>query len=432
MKIYAVRHGQTDMNAKGRIQGSKSDLPLNKTGRKQALDAAKSLSDKGIGLIVTSPMKRAMETAGIIAEQLKIAGSKMVIGTRLRERDFGDYEGRLMSEVDINSLRRWTDNAPTPGGETIRELAARVFEFLDERIEDFERMAASEHFSYLCDEYRKQHGEDSDSDIMFESVERSLKELNDVAILFVVHGHVLRCMHWYFKGLPSGSNATSRDDGGAPTLGEETVIKTANCGFYEFDTEKIPPEMEGFQIVLDRQTLEAKLKRLLKSPYESSYNYGVNLCYMPDDDDFEEVTHEKYSCPVCGDETEHTNGSLWELNGAREALMDITKSRIKIDAMLDEREYCRCCAGKLVKNPQPVFKIRFSPSDQYHEARTGDSDDYSCLIAFIKSLDEYDGAAEWCNPLIDHVDRIVKMTGLCPEIVEDWRKWVKKQKRWQE
>ena len=127
---------------------------------------------------------------------MNIGKDKIIKGKRLYERDFGDYEGSLISEVEINALRRWTDNAPTPNGETIRELAARVFEFLDDVLPN----------------------------IKVEEIERKRiepeNESSEIKILFVVHGYVLRTMHWYFNGLPEE--------------GDETVIETDNCGFYEF------------------------------------------------------------------------------------------------------------------------------------------------------------------------------------------------------
>jgi broad specificity phosphatase PhoE len=99
---------------------------------------------------------------------------------RLCERNFGDYEGKLISEVDIHSLRRWTDNAPTPNGETIREAAKRVFDSLDE----------------IKEKYSGRN------------------------ILLVVHGHIMRAIIWYFKGTPKD---------------EETITEIDNCAFYEFD-----------------------------------------------------------------------------------------------------------------------------------------------------------------------------------------------------
>jgi hypothetical protein len=67
-----------------------------------------------------------------------------------------------MSEVGINALRRWTDNAPTPNGETIRELAGRVYDWLDECLEKCKEKVDLDRRDYLYDQYRKRHGDDAD------------------------------------------------------------------------------------------------------------------------------------------------------------------------------------------------------------------------------------------------------------------------------
>ena len=182
MNLLYLRHGQTDWNALHLIQG-KTDIPLNETGREQAHAAADSLASYGIDLIIASPLKRAMETAEIIAERLGIDRGRIVSDASLCERDFGIYEGRPMSEVDMDALRHWTDDAPTPGGETIRDVAGRVFGFMDAALE-------------------KHKGK---------------------TMLLVAHGHVLRVLYWYFHGIPAQGE-------------EETMIRTDNCALYEFDT----------------------------------------------------------------------------------------------------------------------------------------------------------------------------------------------------
>ena len=65
-----VRHGETDNNKNRIIQGGNLNSPLNDTGRKQAADQAKKLKKESFDVIVASPLKRAMETATIIAEEL--------------------------------------------------------------------------------------------------------------------------------------------------------------------------------------------------------------------------------------------------------------------------------------------------------------------------------------------------------------------------
>ena len=69
MKAYVAVHGQTDLDAEGRIIGS-DDPPLNDIGKQQALEAADNFMSKGIDMILASPQLRTMETAEIIADKI--------------------------------------------------------------------------------------------------------------------------------------------------------------------------------------------------------------------------------------------------------------------------------------------------------------------------------------------------------------------------
>ncbi|SJM44487.1 histidine phosphatase family protein [Microbacterium sp. JB110] len=89
--IALVRHGQTDWNLAGRIQGS-SDIPLNDTGRDQARDAGRRLSGRGFSKVVSSTLGRAVETAQLIADQLGLTGPDERIPD-LVERAYGSAEG---------------------------------------------------------------------------------------------------------------------------------------------------------------------------------------------------------------------------------------------------------------------------------------------------------------------------------------------------
>jgi probable phosphoglycerate mutase len=93
-----VRHGQTDWNVAGRIQGS-SDVPLNDTGRAQARDAGRRLAASGIPweLVVSSPLARAAETADLIAEQLGLP--RAAHRPEWREQDYGIGEGMIAEEL---------------------------------------------------------------------------------------------------------------------------------------------------------------------------------------------------------------------------------------------------------------------------------------------------------------------------------------------
>ena len=94
MRIELIRHGQTDWNRDDRLQGS-SDIPLNATGRAQAVETAALLADQGLAAIVSSPLARARDTARIIADILGIE-----LGASyddLIERDYASFEGTVAS-----------------------------------------------------------------------------------------------------------------------------------------------------------------------------------------------------------------------------------------------------------------------------------------------------------------------------------------------
>ena len=90
MKLGFIRHGQTNWNAEGRLQGS-SDIPLNDVGRQQANDAVTVLGAGSWDAIVSSPLSRARETASIIAAGLGIELGRSY--EELIERDYGQAEG---------------------------------------------------------------------------------------------------------------------------------------------------------------------------------------------------------------------------------------------------------------------------------------------------------------------------------------------------
>ncbi len=97
MKIYLIRHGQTDWNLQGRFQG-REDIPLNETGILQAEECAQALSDEAFQAIITSPLSRAKRTAEIIAKQLKIR--KIILEEGITERDFSRVSGMTPAERD--------------------------------------------------------------------------------------------------------------------------------------------------------------------------------------------------------------------------------------------------------------------------------------------------------------------------------------------
>jgi alpha-ribazole phosphatase len=138
MNLLLIRHGQTNWNLEQRFQGQ-SDIPLNKTGRKQAHALAERFSTEQFDAVYSSDLQRATETANIITQ---MSGCKPDL--RLREVNFGDWEGLTYDEIKAKhpeTLAAWEadifKNAP-PHGETLEGLAVRVQSMLDELREKHE------------------------------------------------------------------------------------------------------------------------------------------------------------------------------------------------------------------------------------------------------------------------------------------------------
>ena len=99
------RHGQTNLNIAGRIQGS-LDVPLNDSGRSQAQAAAAVLAEYSPSLVVSSPLARAHSTAQALAHSLDL---DVAVDDRLVERDFGRWEG-----LDRDAIRSgWPEQFAT-------------------------------------------------------------------------------------------------------------------------------------------------------------------------------------------------------------------------------------------------------------------------------------------------------------------------------
>jgi probable phosphoglycerate mutase len=95
-RILLVRHGQSTWNAEGRWQG-RADPPLSDLGRRPAEVAAGAARDAGVTRIVASPLRRAHQTATIVAGAI---GVPLDPDARLQERDAGDWTGRTRAEIE--------------------------------------------------------------------------------------------------------------------------------------------------------------------------------------------------------------------------------------------------------------------------------------------------------------------------------------------
>ena len=127
MKLYISRHGQTPWNVEDLICG-RTDVPLTEVGQQQALRLAESALDKGIDVILCSPMLRARQTAQAVSDAI---GVPIQIDERLIELDFGVFEGGSRFDPEFQRTRA---QMPTryPGGESAFDLAHRVYSCLED------------------------------------------------------------------------------------------------------------------------------------------------------------------------------------------------------------------------------------------------------------------------------------------------------------
>lgn len=127
MRIYVIRHGQTDLNKQDRVCGIMNPS-LNKEGIKQAQNIAQSLQNSGINKIISSPLKRAVETASEISKKIDL---KFEMEERLIEQNCGIYEGvSRMNPQYILAKKMFGYRYPE--GESTFQVVSRIYNFLDE------------------------------------------------------------------------------------------------------------------------------------------------------------------------------------------------------------------------------------------------------------------------------------------------------------
>lgn len=162
MAILMVRHGQTNWNVERRVQGS-TDIELNETGIEQAKLVSKKLKEEKIDRIISSPLKRAKQTAQIIAKEVDCP---IIYEEGLMEREFGDFEGLKATEFDYDGFNSYQANKKGHHVENIRDFRERIYQTLDKIIAKYP----------------------------------------DQNILLVAHGGVSIPVYCYFKGLPNQDN----------------------------------------------------------------------------------------------------------------------------------------------------------------------------------------------------------------------------------
>lgn len=176
MKIYYVRHGQTDWNLAQKMQGGETERPLNETGIQQANETRKELENVNYDIIIRSPMHRAKQTTEIIKQDRNI---QSIVDERIRERKLGKLEGHEITEEIENRIWDYDLNYNIPSGESLHEFEKRILDF-------------------------------------FEDIK---KKYADKTVLIVAHGGVAKVIKAHLYGMPESKNLSE--------------IKMKNCEIIE-------------------------------------------------------------------------------------------------------------------------------------------------------------------------------------------------------
>jgi broad specificity phosphatase PhoE len=147
--IYYIRHGETQWNADGRLQGVQ-DVPLNDLGRRQAANAGEILAglferdgrDEQSLPFVSSPLGRARATMELVRSVLKLPVGGYAIDDRLREIGYGSWEGSTLAQMQASDptvfaarqVDKWT--VSPPGGESYLQVQARMQDWYDQLTAD--------------------------------------------------------------------------------------------------------------------------------------------------------------------------------------------------------------------------------------------------------------------------------------------------------
>ena len=161
MEIYVIRHGETNANKEGIMQGW-IDLPLNEFGRKLAIDTGRALKGVKFDAAISSPLSRAKETAELLLRESGNLDTPLYLDERLKEISAGEWEGKCFrpgtpdSEALGEEMRKKFFGDPFlapryPGGESAYDVIARTQEFFKDLVakEPYTRVLVSTHGAAL-------------------------------------------------------------------------------------------------------------------------------------------------------------------------------------------------------------------------------------------------------------------------------------------
>lgn len=175
MKLYVLRHGETDENTNGIMQGN-MDTVLNEKGKMQALSVRPMVEKAHIDLVITSPKKRVKETAFLAAPNIPTIEDK-----RLLSRNHGEFQGMKRTEINLKEYWNIKLNKQYERAECMGELFNRVSSLLN--------------------------------DISIKYSEKN--------VLLVTHSGITRVLYYYFNGFPED--------------GDLTEYQSTNCSFEQYE-----------------------------------------------------------------------------------------------------------------------------------------------------------------------------------------------------
>lgn len=175
MKLYVLRHGETKENITKVMQGNMETL-LDEKGKEQALAVRDKVLNAHIDLVISSPKKRAIETA-----QLAAPGIKIITDDRLLSRNHGEFEGMTRDQIDLHEYWNIKKNNQYERAETVGEIFNRISSLLNDILENY----------------------------------------SDKNVMIVTHSGITRVLYYYFNGFPED--------------GDLTEYQSTNCSFEEYE-----------------------------------------------------------------------------------------------------------------------------------------------------------------------------------------------------
>lgn len=175
MKLYVLRHGETNENITKVMQGN-METYLNETGKAQAMSVRDKVKEAGIDLVISSPKIRALETARLAAPEVDIIEDE-----RLLSRNHGEFEGMTRDQINLHEYWNIKKNVQYERAETVGELFNRISSLLNDILEKY----------------------------------------NDKTVMIVTHSGITRVLYYYFNGFPED--------------GDLTEYESTNCSFEEYE-----------------------------------------------------------------------------------------------------------------------------------------------------------------------------------------------------